>query len=527
MKMKMKRYCRGSAVLVLIGAFLLSWAGGTASQEQEARMPTYEEVAVEVEKRLADAEQKILAGVAAVEELLKSSKTDASQMTGKWNEIREQSFASPVLKELAQLRPLLKIAIDRKINEGIRIARENVGKSVPPAAAPTASGQSGITLSIARDIHRDAEELLGFAQEIQSVGEAVAWTLKVNRHIESLEFDIGNAPVRVGAYVDDMKLMSASLVDIRRKANQALENYSRTRGSLGDLKGEMTRYLNMTMTMKYKTQNAAVSLVNTSKYLEPEAGYVIPATELKRMEVLAEYWKDGKNLYPLLRQEIADGVARWAPHPKAKWANYLESKKEFNKVYAPLLQGNLFQGIPLFEGKKYTELPNVVLDTETTLRTVIAAIAGEEKNVEIRRSALTQDNVLTRKEQEEIRKLEVMYGPAREKSLQNAVYKAAGGYAKVVELERFLENSAVKDGAYARVKEELDTLLKRRHPEQMAADSAMQTFYKQLPEAQKRVDAIIADHGKRKKDLGLQPMLKEARLAKEKQFDTLKPRSQW
>ncbi len=92
--------------------------------------------------------------------------------------------------------------------------------------------QSGITLSIARDIHKDAEELLGFAQEIQSAGEAVAWTLKVNRHIESLEFDIGNAPARVGAYVNDMKLMSASLVDIRRKANQAMEDYSKTRGSL-------------------------------------------------------------------------------------------------------------------------------------------------------------------------------------------------------------------------------------------------------------------------------------------------------
>ncbi|NLO59288.1 MAG: hypothetical protein GX110_11130, partial [Synergistaceae bacterium] len=84
-----------------------------------------------------------------------------------------------------------------------------------------------------------------------------------------------------------------------------------------------------------------------------------------------------------------------------------------------------------------------------------------------------------------------------------------------------------KDGAYAKVKEELDALLKRRHPEQRAADSAMQTFYKQLPEAQKRVDAIIADHAKRKKDLGLQPVLNEAKLAKEKQFDTLKPRSQW
>lgn len=524
MKMTRKAYCRRSAVLLLIGAFLLSWSGEAVCQEQEEKALNFQEIAAEVEKRLPDAEQKILIGVAAVEELLKSSKTDASQMTGKWNEIREQSFASPVMKELAQLRPLLKITIDRGLHEAVQASRERMNKGNAPVSS---SGKGGITLPIARDIHRDAEELLGFAQEIQSVGEAVAWTLKVNRHIESLEFDIGNAPARVGAYVDDMKLMSASLVDIRRKANQALENYSRNQGSLPELRGEMERYLTQTMTMKYKTQNAAVSLVNTSKYLEPEAGYVIPATELKRMEVLAEYWKDGKNLYPLLRQDIADGVARWAPHPKAKWSNYLESKKEFNKVYAPLLQGNLFQGIPLFEGKKYTELSGVVLDTEMTLRSVIAAIAGEEKNVEIRRSALVQDNFLTRKEQEEIRKLEAMYGPEREKSLKNAVYKAAGGYAKVVELERFLENSDIKDGAYAKVKEELDALLKRRHPEQRAADSAMQTFYKQLPEAQKRVDTIIADHGKRKKDLGLQPMLKEARLAKEKQFDTLKPRSQW
>lgn len=525
MKMKKNAYCRGSVVLVLVGAFLLALAGGAVSQEQEEKALNFQEIAAEVEKRLPDAEQKILIGVAAVEELLKSSKTDASQMTGKWNEIREQSFASPVMKELAQLRPLLKITIDRGLHEAVQASRDRMNKGNAPV--PPSSGKAGITLPIARDIHRDAEELLGFAQEIQSVGEAVAWTLKVNRHIESLEFDIGNAPARVGAYVDDMKLMSASLVDIRRKANQALESYSKNQGSLSELKGEMSRYLTLTMAMKYKTQNAAVSLVNTSKYLEPEAGYVIPATELKRMEVLAEYWKDGKNLYPLLRQDIADGVARWAPHPKAKWANYLESKKEFNKVYAPLLQGNLFQGIPLFEGKKYTELSNVVLDTETTLRTVLAAIAGEEKNVEIRRNALVQDNVLTRKEQEEIRKLEAMYGPQREKSLQNAVYKAAGGYAKVVELERFLENSDIKDGAYAKVKEELDALLKRRHPEQRAADSAMQTFYKQLPEAQKRVDAIIADHAKRKKDLGLQPVLNEAKLAKEKQFDTLKPRSQW
>ena len=35
MKMKKNAYCRGSVVLVLVGAFLLALAGGAVSQEQE------------------------------------------------------------------------------------------------------------------------------------------------------------------------------------------------------------------------------------------------------------------------------------------------------------------------------------------------------------------------------------------------------------------------------------------------------------------------------------------------------------
>ncbi len=67
----------------------------------------------------------------------------------------------------------------------------------------------------------------------------------------------------------------------------------------------------------------------------------------------------GQLLERILKREIADGTARWAPSPKAKWANYLESKKEFNKVYAPLLAGDLFKGIPYFDGKKYDELARI------------------------------------------------------------------------------------------------------------------------------------------------------------------------
>ena len=513
--MKSTSLLRKFTLPVLLSLFLAAFCGGAAAQEQEGKELTFQEIAAEVEKMLPDAEQKILAGIASVEELLKSSKTEASEMTGKWNEIREQTFSAPVMKELAQLRPMLKLAIDGGIQARVDAAKGKKHKK------PSSSGQTGITIFNARDIHRDAEELLGFAQEIQSVGEAVVWTLKVNRHIESLEFDIGTAPVRVEAYVKQMRKASDILTEVNRKIREA----SGGQRTYSDMKAELSKSLTSINTLRIITVNAATSLVNTAKYLEPRAGYVMPETELKRMEVLADYWKDVKNLYPLLKQEIADGVVRWAAHPKAKWANYLESKKEFNKVYAPLLAGDIFKGIPHFEGKKYNQLADIFRVIQRDLYALIAMTGDREQKAEEVKKLLEQDEAITRKEQEEIRNLEAMYGPEREKMLTNAVHKAGGGYSRYVELERFIENSEIKDGAYDRAKEELDSLRKRLQPEQRVADAALITFYKGLVEAQKRVDTIVKDHAKRKKDLGLEPVLKESRLAKEKVYDTLKPMS--
>ena len=521
--MKRTSFLKEFALPVLLFVFFAAFCRGAAAQEQEGKELTFQQIAAEVEKRLPDAEQKILAGIALVEELLKSSKTEASQMTGKWNEIREQSFSAPVMKEMAQLNPMLRLSLEKSMHAMGAAAKAKMQKrpssSAPP---PPSSGQSGITIFNARDIHKDAEELLGFAQEIQSVGEAVAWTLKVNRHIESLEFDIGTAPVRVEAYVTQMRKTSDILTGFLRK----IKEVSGGQRNYTDMKAELSKYADSVNMLRIVTVNSAYSLVNTARFLEPQGRYVIPETELKRMEVLADYWKDIKNLYPLLKQEIADGVARWAPSPKAKWANYLESKKEFNKVYAPLLAGDIFKGIPHFEGKKYDQLADILLVTQRDLYALISMTENREQKAEAARKLLEQDEALTRKEQEEIRNLEAMYGPEREKMLTNAVHKAGGGYARYVELERFIENSEIKDGAYDRAKEELDSLRKRRHPEQRAADAALTTFYKGLAEAQKRVDSIVKDHTKRKKDLGFEPVLKESRLAKEKVYDTLKPMSE-
>lgn len=535
--------------LILLAVPLLFPCRG-AAQEEVAGSMLYERLALEAEKKIVESQEKILAGVAAVEALLRSSKTEAAQMTGKWNEIKEQSFAAPAVKDLAMICPMLKLSIDtdERVESNLRQRKPGDsgsggqghvmpdGRRILPPTSPSVdaekkpeqkqssvavSGNARITRAVARDILKEAEDLTGFAREIQSVGEAVAWTLKVNRHIESLEFDIGTAPVRVEAYVKQMKEVSESLTFLYRK----IKEVSSGQRSYANLKIELAQAIDFARSMHIVTINAANSLVNTAKYLEPQAGYVIPETELKRMEVLAEYWKDVRNLYPLLKVEIADGAARWAPNPKAKWADYLESKKEFNKVYAPLLAGDLFKGIPYFEGKKYDELARIFPPIHRDLMAMRFMVENQEKKAETVKKQLEDDETLTRKEQQEIRNLENLYGPEREKILTHGVYKAGGGYGRLVELERFLEKSEIKDGAYDRAKEELDNLRKRRHPDQIAADSALETFYKGVVEAQKRMDTIILDHGKRKKDLGLEPLLKGAKLAKVKMFNTIKPGS--
>ncbi len=113
----------------------------------------------------------------------------------------------------------------------------------------------------------------------------------------------------------------------------------------------MSRYLTLTMTMKYKTQNAAVSLVNTAKYLEPETGYVIPATELKRMEVLADYWKDVKNSTPCSGRTLRTGLPVGAS-PEGEVGELPGVEKGVQQGLRPAAAGKPLPGDPAFRGEE-------------------------------------------------------------------------------------------------------------------------------------------------------------------------------
>ena len=481
----------------LAAALLLAAGLCPPSEAADYKQLSVDELVPVVEKLFSEAEAKILDSMGAVEALLKSSKTDASQMTGKWRELAEQAFNGPEIKELAVSLSNLQQEVDR------------VAGRMPAGAAAASWKES---LEAAKSLYYDAEELLGFAREIQSAGEAVAWTLKVNRHIESLEKDIETAPVRVGAYVEQMKAMSASLDIILRQGRKVFEEFSRGKAEPAGAKAEFSRYLEDIVQIKAIVHNASASLVNTSKYLESDGGWVIPETELKRMENLAEYWRDAPNLYPLVKKEITAAAVRWAPIPKASWGSYQESVKEFNKVYGPLVKGDLFKGVRHFEGKKYSDLPQVVTEAETTVRTVVAALADAEKDLEKRRKALEQDAKLTRMEQDEINRLRAEYGPEKMQEMTRKLKTPDYWRERAEYLARYMEQLE-KSGAritpqYEKAQKEYDDLIHGRSREQVAAGIAWGDFVKKQAEANKRIVEILAEHAKRKKGLGLEPAIR-------------------
>ncbi len=514
------------SVLFLACLVCASFSGISLAAAQQ--MPGFEEIALATEARIAAAEESILVGVAAVEVLLKSPKTEASEMTGAWNTIQEQHFQSSAVKELRTMLSMLHMAIVRDAARGSGSKSSAAPVPVPFPNAPSTSGGSGapvrsakgaqITLAIARDIYNDAKELAEFSQEIVSAGEAVAWTLKVNRHMQSLKFDIENAPVRVDVYVKEMHETSASLVNIIAKARRGVElrrSANVAQASLATLRNEVVQSLRGVALMKNKTINAALSLVNTTKYLEPGEGYVVPEAEAKRIAVLAEYWRDGKNLYPLVRGDILDGVARWAPLPKAKWEAYGETRKKFVEVYGPLLAGNIFKGIPLFEGKKYNELPGVVQEVENALRALLENIDDLRKDIEQRKKALEQDELMTQRERVQLTTLSTMYSPVAARNLVFAASRAGGGANRILELER-LKNGVDKNGEeYRKYDAEQKLLQSRKHPEQIKADTALKDFAKGLEGARKTAKDILDRHAARRKALGLPPALKEISLARE------------
>ena len=169
MRLGMKKRCIFSVFSIVLAALFCvsSPVISNAAASQKAR--GFEEIALAIEALIPEAEKSILAGVASVELLLKSSKTEASEMTGAWNTVQEQFFnSSPVGELRVQLTAFRMTMLDEKLNESDSKTSSSGGSGAPERSAKGAR----ITREIANDIYNEGRELADFAQEILSVAGA-------------------------------------------------------------------------------------------------------------------------------------------------------------------------------------------------------------------------------------------------------------------------------------------------------------------------------------------------------------------
>lgn len=440
----------------------------------------------QVEVRILAAEEKILEGIQSVELLLKSAKTDRSEMTGAFAALVENCFDSPAVRELSVMRTLLKVRLDQDQAPG----------SLPPGL---------------RDLEREAAELIQFAEELAGVQEAVAWTERTNHQIGLLRFDVTHAPLRLGAFVKELQTIAASLVQIRSRL-EGLPEKGLSPQQIQSLKRQVENDLKLTAVLKYRTQSAAFSLIKTAQAVGEGKAYVPDREGFKRMDVLAEFWREVPALYPLISRELVTAVGRWAPLPKSRWEALLAERETFDKIYGPLLSGEMLRGMPLFEGMGYPALPQVVAELERTARVGLARLEGLERDLEKYREALAQDGQLTARERQELLLLEARFGPQAARVQRIALATAGGGSRAISELERRIEGLPAGSEERRRHEEDLGLLRRKQHPDQIAADRQWREFLRLSSEAQRRADEIVEGHIRRRQSLSLPPVLKRLSL---------------
>ena len=459
-----------------------------ACQAQEGQPSVLSETVSSVEKRISEVHVQFLAASAEVEAVMKQMSTDASKMTGKWRELVERSYSSPAVVELAELLPALDRAIER-----VRFGAVQAGNIGP---------------DIAQEVYDEAEELLRFSREIQDAGRVIGWILQINRHISSIQHDIASAPVRMAAYVDEMKGVGEKLTEMLRVVPSSTVGMSES--ELAALKGKVREYEKESRQLMAVTTNAQVSLLYMVEAIRLDTAEQLDE-EFKIVEKIVESWRNSGDLYPLIAREITEGVARWAPLPKARLDLYKKSRADYMDAYAAFFKEELFKGIPHFEGKKFAGISAVADEAHIIMLSLLTALEGQEKDMARRKKALKDDALITAMEREQIRRYDEKYGPEVYRRLKRVADTAAGGKEQIDALKRYLEDPrAQNDDPPAwrqEAKSTLEKLERRQHPEQIEADYALSDFVVERVEAVKAMRMMMEDHAKRKRSLGLEPAL--------------------
>jgi hypothetical protein len=339
-----------------------------------------------------------------------------------------------------------------------------------------------------------AQDITAFFDDIQSCGTMADWQREVNIEIASFEADTESAPKWI-----DAKLSAA------RKHNDYLSSVVKDMrgGSLSS--AEIQERLDQTKKIRSEMENISSSIVTRVDYLEEE--HAMKAEMDKKTAAILASWTDIKARHPRVTSDLTDIPPTWVPLVKKHWKSFAEVKSEFDEAYGPLLDGKFFKNVAFFKDKPYSDLAQPVIEVEMDLKTLLVAQTQKEKSEEQLRKEIALDEELTRKERERLLEIAQMSSPEKERELELACARAAGGASGARELVLIMARNPEGSSEYRRAADELNLINKNLHPEQVAAAKALRDFYAEAKKYEPEYRRIIKEHTERKRKLGLRPEL--------------------
>lgn len=337
-----------------------------------------------------------------------------------------------------------------------------------------------------------ANSMTLFIHDLQAIGEVVAWQQQANREIFQMEFDIEKAPNRLAGYTDSLK-----------------ERGPRLEAIAGDLKtgklssSEIQECLEELQSARIVAENISSSILREIEYLKEELK--LKKEMDKRIEKILENWKNMKARHPNVAGELSDAPIAWVPLAMKHWQNLEKSREDFEKAYAPFLEGKIMKDIPVFRDYKNEDLAKPVIALQVDLKTMLVSAVQKEKSIEELRKELAKDEELSREEHERVKALVAKFSADKLRVLQLARARAAGGAARLIELRLIQAREPIDSEKYKKAVEDLALIDANRHPEQLAAVRAVEEFEAGSKKSNEEIGKIIEEYKRRKKSLGLAP----------------------
>ncbi|MGI6791014.1 hypothetical protein [Aminivibrio sp.] len=348
--------------------------------------------------------------------------------------------------------------------------------------------------SAAKKASEWSHSMILLIHDLQAVGEVVVWQRQVNRDIFQIEFDVEQAPARLAGYTERMKDYGPRLAAIAGELRA---------GRLSS--AEIQKCLNEVQSIRVTAENVSGSIGRTLEYLGEGTG--LGKDMDRRIAKILEDWTQMKDRHPGVAPELSDSPARWVPLAKKHWENLGKAREAFDKAYGPFLEGKVFKDIPVFRDYEYKDLSRPAVSLEVELKTALAAAVQKEKSeAEIRR-AIERDEELTRKEMDRLRELRGSVSPEKRRALQLEDARAAGGVARLRELQIVMARHPEGSAEYRKASEEARLIREEKHPEQLAVKKKLRDFEELERKVAEEIRRIHEEHEKRRKSLGMVPGL--------------------